>query len=184
MNRRSFLQSACCVAIGAPTRTKGKDFDVRSYGAVGDGTALDTAAIQRTIQVAAASGSGARVLLGGGKRYLTGALTLRSGIDFHLADDAQLVASTNPDDYSRDHGAILNADQVTDLKISGTGHIDGQAMKFMTTYSQKDERWEPKHFHPPDVLTTWLQGRRDQRNLVRSCSTVGTSSAWLRTCSC
>ena len=34
------------------------------------------------------------------------------------------------------------------LKITGTGNIDGQAMKFMTTYSGTDERWEPKKFRP------------------------------------
>ena len=40
------------------------------------------------------------------------------------------------------------ADGAEGLKITGTGHIDGQAMKFVTTYSKTDERWEPKAFPP------------------------------------
>ena len=40
-------------------------------------------------------GAGAQVLIRGGKKYLVSTLVLKSGIDFHLADDAELVVSTN-----------------------------------------------------------------------------------------
>ena len=122
------------------------DFDVRKFGAVGNGTTVDTAAIQRAIDAAAQHGS-ARVLLPGGKRFLSGALILKSGIDFHLADDALLLANPDAADYGTQDG-LLNAEPSTNIKISGTGSIDGQAMKFVTTYSETDERWEPMKYRP------------------------------------
>ena len=126
---------------------KPRDFDVRSFGATGDGETNDTAALQRALDAAVAAGGG-RVLLRGGKRYLSGALRLGSRIDLHLADDAQIIASTSQDDYPAGAFGILNADGAVGLKITGSGHIDGQAMKFMTGYSDTDMRWEPKAFRP------------------------------------
>ncbi len=151
LSRRSFLSRAAYGLASAallPRRILAapvKDFDVRSYGAVGDGVTVDTAALQRAIDAAAKSGG--RVLVPGGKRFLTGALLLPSAIDLHLADDAVLLANPDPKDYANFPG-LLNASRAKALKITGTGMIDGQAMHFVTTFSEKDERWEPKPFRP------------------------------------
>src|SRR5947199_9087458 len=75
-----------------------KVFDVLRYGAKGDGTALDTAAIQRAVDEAAAHSGRAQVLLRGGRKYLAGTIELKGAIDFHLADDAQLLVSTRRED--------------------------------------------------------------------------------------
>jgi hypothetical protein len=153
ITRRRFLNHAGSGVAGLllPSRAFGRtvpavDFDVRSFGAVGDGVAADTTAIQRAIDAAAQHGGG-RVLLPGGKRFLSGALMLRSGIDFHLADDATLLAHTDAGAYGSLPG-LMNANRAQGLKISGTGMIDGQAMQFVTAWSEKDERWEPKAFRP------------------------------------
>ncbi len=154
INRKDFLRNSGCLLAAMASLRKpafpgmlaGAEYDVRKYGAAGDGVALDTAAIQRAIDTAADRGGG-RVLLPGGKRFLSGALILRSGVDFHLADDAVLLASVSQQDYAGQAG-LLNGDGAHGLKISGTGTLDGQAMKFMTTYSETDERWEPVRFRP------------------------------------
>jgi hypothetical protein len=142
------MQFAGTAAFGIAVKQTPRDFNVLEYGATGNGTALDTTAIQKAIDTASAIGGGGRVLLPGGKRYLTGALVLKSGIEFHLADNAQLLASTNPSHYDSVAPAILTAQKTIGMKITGSGHIDGQAMKFMTTYSTQDERWEPLLFRP------------------------------------
>lgn len=129
-----------------------REFDVRDYGAAGDGTTPDTAAIQRAINEAAAAGGGARVLVRGGKRYLIGGLRLQAGIDFHLADDAELLVSARPADFPG--GAAINAHAAHGLRITGTGRINGRAREFMTHYDEVDEWWRPGAFRPRLAVLT------------------------------
>src|SRR5580692_9779458 len=74
-------------------------FDVLKYGAAGDGKTLDSAAFQRAIDEAAAYSGKAQVLVRGGHKYVVGTIQLKGSIDFHLADDAQLLVSTRREDY-------------------------------------------------------------------------------------
>jgi pectate lyase len=142
-------------------------FDVARYGAVGNGTTLDSPAIQRAIDEAAAYSGKSRVLLRGGKKYLVGTLVLKGAIDFHLADDAQLLASLQPEHYlgglagSADAdsmasaaGALIVATGAQGLTISGTGTLQGRARDFMQSYDQPNEWWLPKDFRPKMFVLT------------------------------
>jgi len=151
--RRSFVFSSLSIAglnwmpsfaqsISSP------EINVRSLGAVGDGITLATSPIQQAIDRVSAAGGG-RVIVPGGNRFLIGALMLKSNVDFHLADDAVLLASPDPAHYTfKRNSGIINADGASNLRITGTGHVDGQGMKFMGDYSPVYERWEPLSFRP------------------------------------
>jgi hypothetical protein len=71
--------------------------DVRDYGARGDGIGLDSAAISRAIEAAAAAGGGSVVVPAG--RYRCGTVTLRSHVTLRLEAGAVLIGSTELSDY-------------------------------------------------------------------------------------
>jgi hypothetical protein len=111
--------------IGAPPAPL---FDPRSYGAAGDGTTKDTAAIQQAID--AAAGSGGSVVLSGGT-FLSSTLTLRSNMTFFIDSSATLLGSAQAADYptlspstgntqlSNCQRALLYAPAATGLTIDG-----------------------------------------------------------------
>src|ERR1019366_1384150 len=86
-------------------------------------------------------------------------LLLKSGIDFHLADDAELVISTNQAHYpAGDENGVLTANGARDLKITGTGNIAGRATEFMTGFNKEGEIWEFGAFRPKMFILTGCQG--------------------------
>ena len=148
-----------------------KVFDVLKYGAAGDGKTLDSAAFQRAIDEAAAYSGKAQVLVRGGHKYLIGTIELKGSIDFHLADDAQLLISTNREDYrgglpgsqngdtmSAALGAVIMATGAQGLKITGTGNIQGRAKEFMTRYDEAGGIWMPGPFRPKMFVLTGCKG--------------------------
>ncbi|GGK77766.1 glycoside hydrolase family 28 protein [Rufibacter glacialis] len=167
MKRRQALQtgvkivalSALGIAVGpvsllAQGRKKGAlVFNVLDFGAVGDGKTPDTEAIQKAINEATKAGKGARVLVKGGRKYLIGTLDLKPNIDFHLEGDAELLVSTNQNDYTAQSAAIIARD-AHNLTISGTGSINGRALEFMTHFDEANEWWIPKEWRPKLFILT------------------------------
>lgn len=133
-----------------------KVFNVMDYGAVGDGKTPDSNSIQKAIDAASQSGDGAQVLIPGGHRYLVGTVQLKSNIDFHLEKGAELFVSTNPSDYIQE--AVIIANNVQNLKISGTGNINGRDLEFMSHYSKETEIWIPKDWRPKIFIITKCTG--------------------------
>ena len=103
-----------------------QDFNVADYGAVGNGTTLNTEHIQAAIDDAHSNGGG-RVIIPEGK-FLTGAVLMRSAVELHLKRNAILLGSTNPDHYFRLNRwkALVIAEGQENLSITGEGEIDGQ----------------------------------------------------------
>jgi Glycosyl hydrolases family 28 len=103
----------------------GTALDVRQFGATGDGTNLDTIALQKAIDAAANAGGGTVVFSPG--RYLSGSLNLKSHVTLQLNKDAILLGSTNRLDYHKANTyALLLADNQQDITVCGQGVIDGQ----------------------------------------------------------
>jgi polygalacturonase len=120
---------------------RSKRFVVTDFGAVADGTTLNTKAIQAAIDKCAANKAGGVVVIPKGT-FLSGAIFLKQGVNLLVEKDGVLKATTNPDDYpqiqSRWEGteelytaSFVNAEGVTGLEISGEGTIDGSGEEWV-----------------------------------------------------
>src|SRR6201996_59846 len=108
-----------------------KNCDVRSFGAKGDGTTKDTAAIQKAIDTCAGYKKGGVVKLSGGT-FLSGPISLKSNITLNIAEGTTLLGSPDREDYPKVTFArqptvqplvgSVNAENIT---ITGGGTIDG-----------------------------------------------------------
>jgi polygalacturonase len=116
---------------------------ITHFGAIGDGTTLNTKSIQAAIDNLAANGGGELVIPKG--IFLSGALFLKPGVDLHFDDGAVLRGSTNIADFpkmkTRVEGqfvdwipALINADGCDHLSITGSGTLDGNGEIFYVTF--------------------------------------------------
>jgi hypothetical protein len=114
------------------------DCDVRTFGAKGDGTHNDTAAIQRAIEACAAQGGG-NVRFPKGT-YSSGSIRLESNITLVLEQGADLLGSSDVGLYTSVGRSAENrttsliwAIGVRNIGITGPGLIDGNGRAFMST---------------------------------------------------
>ena len=89
----SLLVLAICLIQNRPPPY----YDIRHYGARGNGVSSDTAAIQAAVDAAATAGGGTVFLPAG--TYRSGTIHLRSRVMLRLADGAVLLASRNDSDF-------------------------------------------------------------------------------------
>jgi polygalacturonase len=107
-------------------------FDVRDFGAAGDGKTLDTARINAAVEACSGSGGGVVTLPPG--NYLSGTVILRSNVVLHLAAGATLLGSTNLKDYVDNPVTgtrhLIFARGAENIGVVGPGRIDGQGDSF------------------------------------------------------
>lgn len=122
------------------------EYQVTQFGAVGDGQALNTMAIQKTIDQCAANSGGVVVVPQG--IFLSGAIFLKQGVDFRIDKDGVLKGSTSLEDYpvvaTRWEGeerewtsALVNVFDMNNFTLSGEGTIDGSGEKWVELYKDK-----------------------------------------------
>src|ERR1700757_4376686 len=104
--------------------------DVRQYGAKGDGTTKDTAAIQKAID-ACAENAGGTVKLSGGT-FVSGPIVLKSNITLDVEKGATLLGSPDREDFPKATFArnptvqpFVSAPNAENVTIKGGGTIDG-----------------------------------------------------------
>lgn len=137
----------------APAEPTEGIFDVRMYGATGDGKTLDAAAVNRAIEAAAAAGGGVVVFPAGS--YLCFSIHLKSQVHLHLLQGSAIIAADSPlpgeqtgyrsgtydaaeprtawdayQDYGHNHwhNSLLWGEDVHDLSITGPGLIWGKGL--------------------------------------------------------
>jgi polygalacturonase len=126
----------CYAAISAQAVESTAAYNVRDYGAKGDGITKDTAAFQKTLDACAINGGG-DVLVPAG-RYLIGSIQMGTRTILHLEKDSVVAGSPDPEDYPmidvRWEGrwqpgrrALIHADNVDHIGITGPGRIEGNA---------------------------------------------------------
>jgi hypothetical protein len=127
-------------AASAPPTASGL-FNIRDFGATGDGSTKDTTAIQAAIDACTQAGGGVVYLPPG--RYFSGTITLKDNVTLHLAASATLFGSNDRADYpakpfpARDLDiggfeiwTLIYADGATNIRIEGPGIIDGNGRDF------------------------------------------------------
>jgi polygalacturonase len=131
----------------------GAIFDVRTYGAVGDGKAVDSPAINKAIEAAAAVGGGTVYFPAG--TWLTFSVRLKSHVNLHLSQGATILAADSPkpgettgynggtydaaepnapwtpyQDYGHNHwhNSLIWGEGINDVSITGPGLIWGKGL--------------------------------------------------------
>src|SRR6185436_178145 len=139
-------------------------FDITRFGARGDGSTLNTAAIAAAIAECTQQGGG-RVLVPAG-RFLTGAIHLKSNVELYLADGATLLFDTHPESYPlvftrwegmelMNYSPLIYAYGEKNIAIRGRGTLDGQASAELW--------WAWKGPWGGGVEYGWKEGMPDQR---------------------
>ena len=104
-----------------------KVFDVKDYGAIGDGKALDTAAINAAIDAAAKVGIGGVVYFPAGI-YLSGSIHLKSNTVLYLSKDATILGAPNNINAYDSHHSLIWGEGLENVAIIGEGTINGGGM--------------------------------------------------------
>lgn len=141
MNKR--ILSFCLwllMSLGAMAQSV---YNVRDYGATGDGKTLDHVAINRAIDACNEQGGGQVVLPAG--TYLCGSIHLKSNVDLHLTPGARILASPasmkaydeseafgGPEyqdgGHTYFHNSLIWAEGQSNISITGRGTIDGEGL--------------------------------------------------------
>jgi polygalacturonase len=151
----STLPEAHATPHSAPAAGAPGLFDIRNYGAVGDGKVVDSPAINKAIEAAAAAGGGTVVFPAG--NWLSFSIRLKSHVGLYLAQGATIVAAESPlpgsttgynggtydaaepnatwedyQDYGHNHwhNSLIWGEGLTDLSITGPGVIYGKGLSF------------------------------------------------------
>jgi hypothetical protein len=154
---------AALPAFAAEKRSSGVSgsphlFDIRTYGAVGDGKTVDTPAINKAIEAAAAAGGGTVLFPAG--TWLCFSIHLKSHVALYLGQGSTILAADSPlpdattgynggtydaaepdtawdayQDYGHNHwhNSLLWGEDIHDISITGPGLIYGKGLSFGDT---------------------------------------------------
>jgi polygalacturonase len=140
----SLLLLCVCRPLAAGEPAGKTDFNVRAFGAVGDGKALDSPAINKAIDAAAAAGGGTVLVPAG--TYLCGSVHLKSNINLLIDAGATILGApqglnaydeTEPfpvpayqdGGHCYFHNSLIWGENLTNVFITGHGTINGGGLE-------------------------------------------------------
>lgn len=144
--RRSLLALFFAFTVAQGNAATSSRQVVTEFGAVGDGKRLNTEAIQKAIDTAASAGGGVVEIPQG--TFRSGSIFLKQGVELFLAEGAVLLGSNQIEDYpkreTRIEGhfepwrmALVNAQQLEHVRITGKGKLDGNGILFWAAFWQR-----------------------------------------------
>ena len=185
--------------IGAQSGTSAALFNPRQFGAVGDGKALDTRAINAAIDACSKAGGGVVYCSPG--NYLCGTVELKSNVTLYLEAGAVILGSTDVKQYTpkpgpapdsdAGQGHLIYARDVENVGIVGPGKIDGQGHSFWVPTNRKSvaesEAWsDARHLdYKPNARISPMVELVNCTNLrLESIELTGASGWTLRPINC
>ncbi len=159
-------------------------YDVKSYGAVGDGQTLNTRALQSAVDACAADGGGKVIIPAG--RYLTAPVFLKSHIQVELEAGAVVVGTTNFSDYPAVDGrwegierkiyaSLFTGFNLDHVSITGPGVLEGQGSAWWAAQGRTFEArrslglWGREPENPTNAPLRWP---RPRMIYLQSCTNV------------
>lgn len=110
-----------------------ENFNLKDFGGVGDGVAVNTTALQKAIDACTSAGGGEVHVPAG--RYLIGTVEMKSNVTLSLDHGAELLGSQKMEDYPTDQlsparegqsQCLFYAKDATNIRLEGLGLIDGR----------------------------------------------------------
>jgi len=141
------LATGACATMQSQTAEQASQrMVVTDFGAIADGKTVNTQAIQKTIDQAAAAGGGTVVIPKG--TFLSGAIFLKPGVGLDVEKDGVLKSTADlkdfPEGMTRIEGhfqvwvpALVNADHVDHVRIGGEGTLDGTGTPFYAEFRKR-----------------------------------------------
>ncbi len=133
-------------------------FNIKDYGAKGDGLTLNTKYIQSTIDECAEAGGGTVYFPSG--RYLSGTLVLKNHVALYLEAGAVLEGSKNLNDYpvivskvrsytdNYTNKSLIYGEGLENIAITGQGALDGNGASFSDKELEKKNLFESYKCRP------------------------------------
>ncbi len=177
---------------------------ITDFGAIPDGKTLNTTAIQSAIDNCFAKGGGKVIVPKG--TFLTGTIVLKTGVNLHFTEGAILLGSSRREDYQKhDWYALILAKSQKNIKITGSGVIDGQGkllaedvtrlwksgvLKNVKPHNRPDENHRPQIIEMTDCqgitlenvtiknAACWVQTYHNCRELTLNKVRVESTAYW------
>ncbi|MDD4993806.1 MAG: glycoside hydrolase family 28 protein [Paludibacter sp.] len=132
-----------------------KKFNILDFGAINDGITDSRVAINNAI-TACSNARGGIVLVPAGKYYVAGSIILKSNVNLNLADGAEIIFSSRPQDYAPfvlttwegtelfNYSPLVYAYHVSNVAITGKGTLNGSATTSFATWRPQGSNMQDK----------------------------------------
>lgn len=166
MKRKNYLGLLFLLLTLSLTMQAGETYNVKKYGAKGNGRKMDSPAIQKAIDACHKAGGGTVIVPAG--TYLSATIVLKDNVTLRLEKDALILGTTdykaydNLDPFTEGLGidvgwALMVAVDAKNVTLEGEGTIDGQGSALKARHIKEDTRPEGQRWGLRPFLLRWVR---------------------------